>query len=151
MTRFSGDSLVMTANDKPVPDIIGDHIITDTGQALEEGPIDITGSYSLHEGIMQSKNSSPLEGGAFRRKAKRYVKFCLIPQFELHLTDPLPVDQVCGTRLSSNLTQTHPCYDRPREETEGAARKRQKRWEMHILWLYDDDNLDLHRSQPLRQ
>ena len=81
------------ANDVPVRDATGEHILIDIGQ--EEPPI---GSYSLHEGISQNpKTPSQVEGGPSRRKAKRYVKFCLIPQLELDLTKSLPFDQVCGT------------------------------------------------------
>ena len=71
-----------TANDVPVRDATGDNILIDIGQ--EEPPI---GSYSLHEGISQNPGTpSQEEGGPSKRKAKRYVMFCLIPQVELDLT-----------------------------------------------------------------
>ena len=74
--------VAITASDVPVGDTIGDHTVIDIGQ--EEPPI---GSHSLHEGINKnSKTPSQVEGGTSRRKAKRYVKFCSIPQFELDLT-----------------------------------------------------------------
>ena len=85
--------VAITANDVPVGDAIGDHTVIDIGQ--EEPPI---GSHSLHEGINKNKETpSQVEGGTSTRKAKRYVKFCLIPQLELDLTNRLPFDQVCGT------------------------------------------------------
>ena len=93
--------IAITANDKlPLPraNAIGENMVIDLGQASEDSPTDTIGTHSLHEGTTKkNKTTSQAEGGASRRKAKRYVTFCLIPQVGLHLTNPLPFHQVSGT------------------------------------------------------